>query len=148
VKMIRSGESGAKRGLPAIMLTSNSDPAVIRLALLLDVSGFLVKPVSAKKITERLNTALVHPIDLKGPEYYLKLDLSKMYANEEDKTHAVSQKNMSRNSKNSGKKGVTRLDDVVAGMTLSSDLHGENQQMIQAAGTALTPDVLSLLLQI
>jgi DNA-binding NarL/FixJ family response regulator len=55
LKSVRMGQSGLHRAVPFVMLTGFSDRDVVDAALKLDVSAFLLKPVSKAGLEKRLN---------------------------------------------------------------------------------------------
>lgn len=74
LKRIRSGQVLA-RGIPVIMLTTVSDERAVRTAVALDVSGFIVKPMSTETLAAKLARALTTPMPLKAPQHYEKVPL-------------------------------------------------------------------------
>jgi len=55
LKAVRMGQSGLDRAVPFVMLTAHSDRDVVDVALKLDISAFLLKPVSRAALEKRLN---------------------------------------------------------------------------------------------
>jgi CheY-like chemotaxis protein len=55
LKSVRMGQCGLDRAVPFVMLTAFSDRDVVDAALKLDVSAFLLKPVSKAALEKRLN---------------------------------------------------------------------------------------------
>lgn len=70
LKMVRDGTLGQRRDLPFILLTGHSEDYVIATALELDVSAFVVKPVSREKLLSRLARVIARPPAVKLPEAY------------------------------------------------------------------------------
>ena len=58
-----------------IMLTGHGETEVVKTALMLDVNGYLVKPVPPTKLDENLKRIFKQPIDLKDAEYYKSVDV-------------------------------------------------------------------------
>jgi len=58
-----------------IMLTGSGKAEVVKTAVMLDVSGYLMKPVSSEKLTSCLDRALSLAIHIKEPEYYQAISL-------------------------------------------------------------------------
>ena len=75
LKAIRSGFEGAHNAVPILMLTGNSDSALVRTALQLDVDGFIVKPVSQAAIEARLKYVLTNPREIQPPKFYEGIDV-------------------------------------------------------------------------
>ncbi len=71
---LRRFDRGAK--LPVIMLTGNSEPADALAAQHLNIGAWLVKPVSPKKLIDRISTVLSLPTQLFSIEEDLNVDLS------------------------------------------------------------------------
>ena len=73
LKAVRSGAAGVAPGMPFAMLTGFSDKHLVDMALALDVNTFLIKPVSKKTLTQRLENMLVRGDDdlwVKSPQIY------------------------------------------------------------------------------
>ena len=75
LKAIRTGFEGAPSAIPILMLTGNSDSALVRTALQLDVDGFIVKPISQSAIESRLKYVLTNPREVRPPKYYQGIDV-------------------------------------------------------------------------
>ena len=75
LKAIRTGFEGAHNAVPVLMLTGNSDSALVRTALQLDVDGFIVKPISQSAIEARLKYVLTNPREVRPPKYYQGIDV-------------------------------------------------------------------------
>jgi two-component system chemotaxis response regulator CheY len=58
LRQLRASRDPARTTLHVIMLTAASDPETVRAAVTLGVSSYLVKPVSLKRLEERLSAAL------------------------------------------------------------------------------------------
>lgn len=58
-----------------IMLTSHGESDVVKTAVTLDVSGYLVKPIVPNKLQENLDRIFKKPVQIKSPEYYKAFDL-------------------------------------------------------------------------
>ena len=74
LQVLRSTEQGAP--LPVIMLTANSDPADAQRAQSLNVSGWLVKPISPPRLIERVCAVLSLPEQAFSLEADLGVDFS------------------------------------------------------------------------
>lgn len=70
VKRIRMGETLAPRDCVVIFLTGLSDVSTLASISHLDVHGFLIKPISAKLLLDKIQDALCTRIDLKEPAVY------------------------------------------------------------------------------
>lgn len=71
LKAIRTGESKhISRDIRFIMLTGHSELDVVKAALTSDVSGFLVKPVSMKKLIKTVESVMGKKLSLQPAEHY------------------------------------------------------------------------------
>jgi two-component system chemotaxis response regulator CheY len=61
VRQVRSPATSASSNVPIIMLTGHGEQSRVVEAMRLGVHEFLVKPVSAKALQERLASVLLHP---------------------------------------------------------------------------------------
>ncbi len=75
LQAVRSGRAGAPRNLPIVMLTGHAERATVGAALALDVSGFLIKPVSAAQLSQRLARAVRQPLHLRDAALYEAVDI-------------------------------------------------------------------------
>ncbi|RED54245.1 response regulator [Aestuariispira insulae] len=73
LKAVRSGAAGIDRATPFAMLTGKADQDLVDDALALDVSAFLIKPITSSKLQSRLQRILDTRDDtgwlLPGPVY-------------------------------------------------------------------------------
>lgn len=53
-----------------IMLTGHGETEVVKSAIMLEVNGYLVKPVASDKMAQTLERVFKKSIDLKGADYY------------------------------------------------------------------------------
>lgn len=63
------------RDQPFIMLTGHGETEVVKTALLLDVNGYIVKPVAPIKLAENINRIFKKPITVKEADYYKSVDV-------------------------------------------------------------------------
>lgn len=75
VRAIRSGEAHVPRETPVVFLSGLSDVSTLSSASQLDVQGFLVKPVNANRLREKLTEALHKKITLHPPMHYQPMRL-------------------------------------------------------------------------
>jgi CheY-like chemotaxis protein len=74
LKKIRTGAiANIRREMPFIMLTSYSAEPIITAAANLDVSAFLVKPVSAQRLEEAVHFAISRPLTPKPASFYERI---------------------------------------------------------------------------
>ncbi len=62
-----------------VMVTGHGDTEVVKSALMLDVNGYLVKPVALDKLVQTLERVFAKPLEAKDPEYYRALKLAKVH---------------------------------------------------------------------
>ncbi len=58
-----------------IMLTSHGESDVVKIALTLDVNGYLVKPVAPNKLSENLDRIFKKPVQVRDAAYYKAVDI-------------------------------------------------------------------------
>ncbi len=58
-----------------IMLTGHGETEVVKSAIMLDVNGYLMKPVAPEKLAQTLERVLKKPIDLKDAAYYKSVNI-------------------------------------------------------------------------
>lgn len=75
VRAIRSGDAHVPRETPVVFLSGLSDVSTLSSASQLDVQGFLVKPVNANRLREKLTEALQKKITLRPPVHYQAMRL-------------------------------------------------------------------------
>jgi YesN/AraC family two-component response regulator len=73
IQKIRMGETRAARALRTIVVTSFSYTEVLSSCLLLDVNGFLVKPITPASAEEKIHLALNEKLHLRPAEAYLQV---------------------------------------------------------------------------
>jgi CheY-like chemotaxis protein len=73
VKAVRVGLAGVPRDTPVIMFTGHAERHFLAAAIALDVSGFLVKPVSGKLFRERIERVTEVQVTVKTPAEYARL---------------------------------------------------------------------------
>lgn len=57
-----------------IMLTGHGETEVVKTAIMLDVNGYLVKPIAPNKLTENLNRIFKASFEVKEVDYYRAID--------------------------------------------------------------------------
>jgi two-component system, chemotaxis family, chemotaxis protein CheY len=74
---IRTGaQSGVPRDQRFILLTGHGEADVVRSAMALDASGYVVKPVSLKMLVQAVERAFSRPMTLKAVSAYQAVKLS------------------------------------------------------------------------
>jgi CheY-like chemotaxis protein len=71
LRIVRTGvQAGIPRDQRFILLTGHGEAEVVRTAMALDVSGYIVKPVSLKMLLQAVERAFSRPIALKAASAY------------------------------------------------------------------------------
>ncbi len=73
IQKIRMGETRADHALRTIVVTSFSYTEVLSSCLLLDVNGFLVKPINPAIVEEKILFAMKETLHLRPAEIYLQV---------------------------------------------------------------------------
>ncbi len=151
IKQVRMGKTVADRGLRSIVVTSFSYTEVLSSCLLLDVNGFLVKPITAANAKEKIQYALNEQLHLHPSEAYLqvKTDLALLDASskkEQKRQNAAivietpeSESTALRHTQkpSSGGKFVS-LRNLKPGMELLDDLYANTGVKLLPKGRVLT----------
>lgn len=58
-----------------VLLTGHGDSIAVRTAIALDVDGYILKPISAEKLTTAISLALSHSRTIKSADYYRGIEL-------------------------------------------------------------------------
>lgn len=75
LRAVRTGVAKCARDTPVLMLTGFSDDHLISAALELDVSAFVLKPVSRDTFNEKLGRVLMRPIELQSIDVYAAVEI-------------------------------------------------------------------------
>ena len=76
LRRIRCGEvPGVARDLRIIMLTAHGDARLIELATMLDVNGYLVKPVGLERLLKTIDAGFATPFTPKSVEHYARVSV-------------------------------------------------------------------------
>ncbi len=71
-----------------IMLTGHGETDVVKAAIALDVSGYIVKPVALEKLTQTIDKVLRRPLEIKDADYYRGIKLPQIPASLGEDPHA------------------------------------------------------------
>lgn len=63
------------REQPFVMLTGHGETDVVKTAIALDVSGYVVKPVALDKLVQTVDKVFLRPLEVKDPEYYRNIKI-------------------------------------------------------------------------
>ncbi len=152
LRAVRSGETGAPRDLPVIVLTGFNDEPLLAAALHLDVSSFVIKPVSKAVLIRHIAGGLKNHIDLKPAETYKAVpipDLGIEPPKARTELRAVTARSLHHGHDDEpSMEPATSLESVQAGSVLVENLHGKSGQTILSTGTILTDSMIRRLREI
>jgi CheY-like chemotaxis protein len=142
MRQIRAGETKADKGLRIIAYTSFSFSEVLTSCLLLDVNGFLVKPVTPANAKEKIRLAMTEKLTLRSLDDYLKvktdLDAIKIHVEEEQPHPKINNRSKKQDGfVLSGWRWVP-FTKIQPGMELHEDLNAKNGIMLLHKGEVLT----------
>lgn len=154
LRAVRSGETGARRDLPVIVLTGFNDEPLLAAALHLDVNSFVIKPVSKTVLTKHIAAGLNNRFDLKPAKTYKAvpipdLGIEQPKARPELRavtTHSLHHGQADGSDRASGP--ATLLGMVESGSVLAENLCGKSGQLILSTGTVLTESMIHRLREI
>jgi len=168
LRMVRTQQlPGVPRDLRFIMTTGYSEESVVKAAIAMDVSGFLVKPVAAEQLTKSIAAAFAKPVKLKTVADYQKAAevtipgvsmgegsrippwvlVSSVRQTAQD---ALAQRlaqiqstarttAQQRKIKNAR---ITPLEEIEEGKVLAEDIHNEAGRLLLSTGTVLDSTLL------
>ena len=165
LKAIRTDKAGVSPSMPYAIITSFSDSHLVEMALALDVTVLLVKPVSNDRLSARLEKMLAQTDDepwLKPAETYQEIVIDEWEdgklitpASLEDRraTLRAMRREPKTETPSTGKDAIpvaeteirVALDEVQAGAVVSRDIYTAGGRLYLPAGTKLTRRVISLL---
>ena len=148
IKQIRGGNTGGDRGLHIIVATSFSNTEVLGSCLLLDVNGFLVKPITVESAAEKIRTALKEKKSLNTKEAYqqvasdLEFLIKRRTEREEGVDASVLRESAMRNAAGSALVALTQLKP---GMELLEDLSAHNGVTLLMQGRVIDEGLVNRL---
>ena len=152
VKAVRIGLGSVAREIPVIVLTGHAEKHFLAAAIALDVSGFLVKPISGVVFRDRIERAISTPITLKAAGDYATLivpdvDITDRWASD---AAAAGNAKPVRAADLAGRTGehaphVVMLADLRTGDRLSEDLLTDEGVMVVPKGTRVAPALMAAL---
>jgi len=165
--MVRTGQmAGVPRDLRFIMTTGYSDEPVVKAAISMDVSGFLVKPVAAEQLIKSITAAFAKPVNLKTVAAYetaAELVMPKDEFGEGKRIppwvlasgmkpaarDALAQRlaQLESQSKDAPRRKIKNarmmpLEEIEAGKVLAEDIHNEAGRLLLSTGTVLDQTLL------
>ena len=155
LSLIRSGAvEPVERDLRFIMLTGHAELPLVQAAVASDVSGFLVKPVSMKKMVTTIRSVMATDKVLRAPEHYAsspKIRLpDSLTANARRSSPGVLLSSMRRRTEAAARLPHVRrtkcaLAALEPGSVLAEDFADALGRVLVCAGTALTTALLTKL---
>ena len=138
VRAVRTGKTSLPRDVAVIFLSGLSDISTLSSAAQLDVQAFLVKPVSARQLHEKISEALSAPIEVRPVDVYAEMSLG---PTAEAKHTAAAEPAKAPPAPRETTSGRLKHVDVLMleeGMTLRQDVYARNSLLL-SAGTCLMP---------
>jgi CheY-like chemotaxis protein len=150
VKSVRIGLASVARDVPVIMLTGHAEKHFLAAAIALDVSGFLIKPISGVVFRERIDRAIGTPIELKASTDYATLivpdvDITDRWSSDaaaSSSTKPVRASDLAgRNSEHVPH--TVALSELRTGDRLSEDLRTDEGVLVVPKGTRVAPALIA-----
>ncbi|MEZ5585617.1 MAG: response regulator [Sedimenticolaceae bacterium] len=150
VRAVRMGKTHQARNTPVIFLTGLSDVSTLSSAAQLDAQGFLIKPMSAKQLQEKIADALrkdvrIHPVNTYEAMALVSTahdNVRKPIPQPADATQSESDESTPVGSP----LHAIRMDVLMLteGMTLRQDVHAKGMLLLKA-GTCLNASHITVL---
>lgn len=151
IKQIRMGNTAADRGQRTIVVTSFSNTEVLGSCLLLDINGFLVKPITADNAANKIRIALNERKYLNTSEAYqqVKTNLESLTAIKKEEEKRVNAA-IVREPAESSVPDSTRiaLSQLKSGMVLLEDMYAQSGIKLLSAGKVLDEGLINRLLEL
>jgi YesN/AraC family two-component response regulator len=126
-----------------MFLTGLSDFATLTSASALDVQGFLVKPVSANLLHQKIREAFREKSKIKNPEDYGELLLSHSGAASTDASEENNEESQSEAEDQTDYQKV-HLRELLSGWVLRQDIYAKGVLLLKN-GTVLKPGAIMVL---
>jgi CheY-like chemotaxis protein len=133
------------RDTRVVLLTGHSDSTIVGTAMALDAHGFIAKPVSIRLLAERIERAILRPIEIGDAERYravvvptigpMSMEVGKPAAGPALETIGQDQVE-------------TPLGQVVAGALLARNLRAGSGHLLVPAGTRLSATLIERLIEL
>lgn len=164
LKQIRTGKAHVPRDSRFIALTSFSNTEVLSTSMLLDVNGFLVKPIKSELVKKCIQKALKETMYLRSESDYEVIRLDEGWASREEKraiavggaAHApkpaaVAQPATAQTAARvEEQQGVVQVSilQIPAGAVLAEKLFAKDGTLLLSPGQKLTPQLINRLQEI
>jgi CheY-like chemotaxis protein len=133
LKNVRLGRTWAERRVPFLLLTGHSDADVVGVALQLDASAFLRKPIDAVMLQDRLRRVQAVPLKPRSVSEYNVISV--------DALGALGERRRSDNEREPASQGPVRFlshYELVPGHVLAAAVNSMQAERILDAGTRIT----------
>lgn len=136
VRAVRMGDTRLPRDTPVVFLSGLSDVSTLSSAARLDVQGFLIKPVSAKRLLNKIRDALNEDIAVQPVPAYRSMSLRES----RDDNVAPAPERPPTAGREPGPSRILSMDVLMLepGMTLQSNVTARGLLLLKA-GTRLAP---------
>lgn len=147
VKLVRAGDvAKVRRDLPIAMLTGHSDAAIVGTALALDVSAFILKPVSGAQLGARVARSISQPPPVRDAAHYGAIDLPDLAVTLPSVAVRSSPAIMMAEIEASNEGIVLmELEEVPTNAVLGRDIYSATGQLLLAKGRPLNRSMLDRL---
>jgi CheY-like chemotaxis protein len=133
LKSVRLGRTWAERSVPFLLLTGHSDADVVGIAVQLDVSAFLRKPLDAAMLQDRLRRVQNVPLQPRTVSEYNVISI--------DALGSLAERRRSDDERGLDHQGRVRSlshDELVPGLVLAAAVTSQSAEPILDAGTRVT----------
>jgi DNA-binding response OmpR family regulator len=137
-RRIRAGDTPLDPFVAIIVMTSFTETDILGSAILLDVNGFLTKPMSHAQLNDKLHQALTEDFPVRPAIAYRHIDVSfvQRFAARQNPVEQVPRPAPEHTAAAVGR--PLTVADLREGMVLAAPLHAGDGELILPAGVALT----------
>jgi len=148
LKTIRTGETKLPHDVPVIMLSGFEDETLFAIALQLDASGFINKPVSKIDLVTRLNKLFMSEMEIKPSSEYIPVQISAIEGEFERKGPAVAMRAVPRVSMEVKARGLSvSIDEIPEGALVVEDVVTASGVTILHEGNKTSKALIEFLMQ-
>jgi CheY-like chemotaxis protein len=135
---VRTGQAGVDPATPFLLLTGHADNGLVGTALALDVSAFLVKPVSPPGLKRRLERVLEQRLAPKPAAEYARVNVQQLAGGPLSTLGADRPRPLTAAAR-------LPIAQLSVGMVLTEAVNGKTGAQVLAAGTAVSTWLLDQL---
>jgi DNA-binding response OmpR family regulator len=136
-RRIRAGDTPLDPFVAIIVMTSFTETDILGSAILLDVNGFLTKPMSHAQLNDKLHQALIEDFPVRPAIAYRHIDVSFVHRFGAASPAAAPPRPEADVSPAPAGRALA-VTDLREGMVLAAPLHAGDGELILPAGVALT----------